>query len=366
MLRAGQRADELRHIACRHIAHHDRPDVGRVAALVAAADHAEHAAERRGVPLRADQHVVQHDKQAVDAEVQDRRAGAVFRAVVDVVAGVAQELPVFLSAAHSQAPDDRKAKDHAAEDEAQHREAVAKTHALRRRRRGQEDLVQQRPQEERDQADGDGRVVEVIALVHARAVRQNGREDEANEDADGQRQQNAVEREAGGRRGIQRRIVEQHLGDQRGQTRGEQEGVGHRAGLFFHDEAVDQHTGEREPDVEDRRAPEAEACRQEERQDGYAVRLAAGQAVEPETDRADQRDIQKCAGKTAVAGVKIAFDCLAGLCADAHEPIQHPAAVRHEHGREQADHGKAREQPADHGLGGLKLLFHSIHAPFKL
>ena len=139
-----------------------------------------------------------------------------------------------------------------------------------------------------------------------------------------------------------------------------------RAGLFFHDEAVDQHTGEREPDVEDRRAPEAEACRQEERQDGYAVRLAAGQAVEPETDRADQRDIQKCAGKTAVAGVKIAFDCLAGLCADAHEPIQHPAAVRHEHGREQADHGKAREQPADHGLGGLKLLFHSIHAPFKL
>ena len=53
-----------------------------MASLEAAADHAQHAPKRRRVPFRADQIIVQHNEKAVDGKVQNRRARAVFRAVI--------------------------------------------------------------------------------------------------------------------------------------------------------------------------------------------------------------------------------------------------------------------------------------------
>ena len=314
MFRAGEAADEFRDVACGNIAHHDRPDIGRVAALIAAADHAEHAAQRRGVPLCADKQVVQDDKQPVNAEVQDRRAGAVFRAVVDVVAGIAQEPAVFLRPAERKAPDDGQREHHQTEADADGHEAVCQTDVFRCGRRGGEDLIQKRAQEERNQADGHGCVIKVVALVHLRAVRQDGREEEADKNADSQRKNDAEARKAVPRLAG---IAEEHFRDERGKTRGEQEGIRHRTGLFLHGKTVDQNACEREPDVEDCRAPKAEACRQEKREDGHAVRLAAGQAVNPETHGADQRGIQKRSAEAAVAAVKVALDGLAGLRTDA-------------------------------------------------
>ena len=76
------------------------------------------------------QPIIQHDEQAVDAEIQDRRAGAVFCTVIDVVAAVAQELSECPSAAHRKAPDDGEAEHDTAEREAERQEAVAQTDVL--------------------------------------------------------------------------------------------------------------------------------------------------------------------------------------------------------------------------------------------
>ena len=81
-VRPERRAERLRQKRRRDIADHDWPDVCRMASLEAAADHAQHAPKRRRVPFRADQIIVQHNEKAVDGKVQNRRARAVFRAVI--------------------------------------------------------------------------------------------------------------------------------------------------------------------------------------------------------------------------------------------------------------------------------------------
>ena len=365
MLRTGEAAAELRDVACRDIAHHDRPDIGRVAALIAAADHTEHAAQRRGVPLRADEQIVQDDKQTVDAEVQDRRAGAVFCAVVNVVAGVAQKTAVFLPAAERKAPNNGQQEHYQTEADAEGQETVCQTDVFRRGRRGCEDLIQKRAQEERNQADGHSRVIEVVALVHLRAVRQNSRKNKTDKNADGQRKNDTEARKAVPRFA---RIAEEHFRDERSQTRGKQEGIRHGAGLFLHDEAIEQNACEREPDVEDRRAPEAEARRQEKREDGHAVRLAAGQAVNSETHGADQRNIQKRSAKAAVAAVKITLDGLTRLRADAAEARKHVGgrlvvqSSTDDRGQ-QAQQREPGKQPADGSLRLPEFFFHTSTLP---
>ena len=71
--RSEQSAQPLGCKARGDIAKHDWPDVPQMAALEAAAHHTEYAAERRGVPVGADEVVIQHNEQAVDTKIQDRR-----------------------------------------------------------------------------------------------------------------------------------------------------------------------------------------------------------------------------------------------------------------------------------------------------
>ena len=70
---AGPLAEERRG----DIAHHNGPDIAGMAAGAAAGQHAEDAAEGHGVEGRADQVIIQHDEQAVDADVHQERGIAV-------------------------------------------------------------------------------------------------------------------------------------------------------------------------------------------------------------------------------------------------------------------------------------------------
>ena len=357
-LRAGQSADKFRHKARRDVAQHDREHVQRVAALEAAADHAEHAAQRRCVPRRAHGAVVEHDEHAVYAEVQNACRGRELAAKVGVIARAAQELGIVAPAAEQQPAEDGKPEHHAAEQEADQLKAVGKTHALRRGRRGRKDLVQQRPQEKRRQPDGHCRVIQIVALVHFGAVRQHGGEEETDDHAHRQRQRKAERRKAVP---ALARVAEKHLRDERGKPGGEQKGVRHRAGRFFLDGAEQQHAREREPDVQDRRAPEAEARRQEKCQHAHAVGLCARQAVDAEADGAHERDVQECARDAAVARVKIALDGLPGLRADAPDAGKQLAlsARRRDDRCQQAQDGKRAEQQPDGRRRLFEFFFHN-------
>lgn len=126
-----------------------------MAAGAAAGQHAEDAAERHGVERRADEVIIQHDEQAVDADVHQERGIAVLLREVDAVAGVAEQTPVILRAAAQHERADNAQAEHAEAEHIGHIPARdAEIGARAAGQRAAERLIEQGADEEGRQADG--------------------------------------------------------------------------------------------------------------------------------------------------------------------------------------------------------------------
>ena len=333
-----------------------------MASFEAAADHAEYAAERHRVPVRADERVIQDDEQTIDTEVQNCSFRTVFCAVVYAEAGVFEQQRIFFAAAEPKTHRDGKQKDNRAERVAQRRERVAGAHACRLGERSAQHLIQQRPQEKRRQTHRKRRRIQAVALVDIRAVREPCRQDKAHTGADDQRQHKAAECHA-----VQFRagIAQKKVGRQRAKTRCKEHRIDQTSKRLFLHEAVQRNAREQEPHVQNRDAPEAEACRQEKRQDAQAVGLCAGQRIQQAADQADQKYVQKGCGKAAVARVEKALGELRGLRAELGEVrqklLQTCAGVDHADDRGNgAQRRKKTKQTADGACRFLELFFHNL------
>ena len=275
-----------------------------MASLEAAADHAQHAAERRCVPFCADQIIVQHNEKAIDGKVQNRRARTVFRAVIRANARILQKRAVLLeAAAEQQSQHQRQREGRKAEQIRDRPVPVACADARAVRKRSAQHPIEHRAQEKGQKSHRNRSRVEIIPLVHLRAVRQPCRQNEANDKADRQRQSRAEKRHA---MRIRARIADEKVRHQGRNAGRKQENVSLRAGVHLPHKAGQQHAREAEPDIEHRNAPEAEARRQEIRQHRNAVRLAAGKRINGCADGADNCRVQERPGKAAARRVKIA------------------------------------------------------------
>lgn len=316
-----------------------------MAAGAAAGQHAEDAAERHGVERRADEVIIQHDEQAVDADVHQERCIAVLLREVDAVAGVAEQTPVVLRAAAQHERADNAQAEHAEAEHIGHIPARdAEIGARAAGQRAAERLIEQSADEEGRQADGHRGGIEVIALVHLRRVDQPGGQAEADEQADRNGQQDALPAEADD---IRMGIADHQVREQRADAGREDHGVDLVRGIFALDQAVQQHAKEAEPEVQDVDAPEAEPGRQQKGEARRGVDLDLREAVEGREDEADEARVQERSGVAAV--IKIVGRDLE----DSVMMRRRPVNISARSGAMKAEHKKAKVNAANRSLRKL-------------
>ena len=360
-IRTERRAERLCEKCRRHVARHNRPDVCRMASLEAAADHAEYAAERRRIPLCADEVIVEHDEQTIDCKIQNGRPGAVFCAVIRAEAGILQQLSVLPeAAAKAQTQNQRQHKHRDAEYVADGPVPVACANAHTIRQRSAQHAVKYSPQEKRCKADRNRGRVKVVALVHLRAVCKPRRQNESDHSADQKRQDRAKQCYAAR---LCARIPDEKICHQGRNAGGKQKDIALRVELYLTDKAADQHTCKAEPDIQHRNAPEAEARRQEIGKHRNAVRLAAGKRVDRRADSADDCRIQKCTGKAAVCRVKIAVGRLIRQRTQPQHSFDHLPPVGHGNCRKQTGRSKQPEKKPDRLFRLPEFFFHQNSSP---
>ena len=332
-----------------------------MASLEAAADHAEYAAERRRIPLCADEVIVEHDEQAIDCKIQNGRPGAVFCAVIRAEAGILQQLSVLPeAAAKAQTQNQRQHKHRDAEYVADGPVPVACANAHTIRQRSAQHAVKYSPQEKRCKADRNRGRVKVVALVHLRAVCKPRRQNESDHSADQKRQDRAKQCYAAR---LCARIPDEKICHQGRNAGGKQKDIALRVELYLTDKAADQHTCKAEPDIQHRNAPEAEARRQEIGKHRNAVRLAAGKRVDRRADSADDCRIQKCTGKAAVCRVKIAVGRLIRQRTQPQHSFDHLPPVGHGNCRKQTGRSKQPEKKPDRLFRLPEFFFHQNSSP---
>ena len=211
-------------------------------------------------------------------------------------------------------------------------------------------------QQEGGHADGQSGGIQVKALVDLGGMGQSCRQEEADAHAHQHRQAQTGPMEA---QGLGMGIAEEHLGDQRGDARGEQHGV-HLAGeLFPLHGGIQHHAQHGEPHVQHVDAPGAEAQGQHKGQGGHVVHRGFQKVIQARQHKAQQGHVQERGRKPAQR--KIVGGNFAGGGQNLPQSGEHFAPVRHTECAHQEAGGQEQEKQLQKvGFGQFIQSFHGI------
>ena len=297
---------------------------------VAGSQHTEDDAEGHAVEAGTDEVVVGQDEEAKHTCVHEENRIAI--GAGEIAAGAPEDFPVVLKAAPHKQGSHHKCTE---EDDAEHINRHGRGHLQAICRGGSRKLhahglIQYGIQEESRHANGQGRAVQVKALVDLGRMTHARRKQEANKEAHSQSHENTREAEA---HDLSVGVADQHIGDNGGNACGEQHGVDERTQLLLLHQAVDYHTQDCRQNVQHIDAPGTEAQCQNKSQGGHVIGGALKNAEQSQAYKARKAHIQE--GCRIAAQGKIVGGDLTGLAQNGEETGQHGSPVRHQHRRRQ-------------------------------
>ena len=208
-------------------------------------------------------------------------------------------------------------------------------------------LVQGTVEEEGGHAHRQGGGVQVEALVYLGREGQTRREEESDEGTHQQGHADAGQVEANY---LRMGIADHQVRDQGGDAGGEEHGIDVGAEFLLLHQAVQPHTENAGPQVQNVDAPYTEAGGQDHHQGGGIVGCAPENQEEAQADGAEQTHVQKGGGIAAQG--EIAGGELAGLGHDLPQSGDHLVPVRHEKGGDEEESGpEGKQQLQEASLG---------------